>query len=293
MPSHTKPSAPEVDGAPAGDLRARVLEFIAGRRQTPADILKALSQPPVFPKTSVQDAIRELVAAGVLAYTAEHGRTFLEPSFDRPVRVSARIVLTPPDRDEPPGPGDIVVRLRPGAAFGVGRHPTTRLSLRGIDFALSRDGAACRGAGSRVLDIGTGSGVLTIAAVKLGIENGVGLDIDPCAVAEAAHNVSLNGLAGCIEISDRSLEGLDGVFSLVVANLRLPTLARLAAPIAALTMPGGALVVSGVQQEEQVAVFAAFGRQRFECAWAVAEDRWVGLVLYKNKGGHRMMPAFI
>ena len=281
MPSHTKPSVPDADGAPAGDLRERVLKFIAGRRQTPADILKALSHPPVLPRTAVQEAIRELVASGALVYTAEYGRTFLESSFDRPVRVSERIVLTPPGRDVPPGPGEIVVRLRPGAAFGVGRHPTTRLSLRGIEFALSGDGAARSRAGSRVLDIGTGSGVLTIAAVKLGIENGVGLDIDPCAVAEASHNVMLNGLAGRIAISDRGLEGLEGLFSLVVANLRLPTLARLAAAIAALTMPGGALVVSGVQQEEQAAVCAAYGRQRFECAWSVAEDRWVGLVLYK------------
>jgi ribosomal protein L11 methyltransferase len=258
-----------------------VLKLIAGRRQTPADILKALSHPPVFPKTSVQAAIRELVAAGALTYTAEHGRTFLEPSFDRPVRVSERIVLSPPDREVPQGPGDIVVRLRPGAAFGVGRHPTTRLALRGIEFALRREAAAPWRTGSRVLDIGTGSGVLAIAAVKLGIENGVGLDIDPCAVAEASHNVRLNGLAGRIEISDRGLEGLDGLFSLVVANLRLPTLARLAAPIAALAMPGAALVVSGVQQEEQAAVVAAYGRQRFECVWSVAEDRWVGLVLNK------------
>jgi ribosomal protein L11 methyltransferase len=281
MPSHTKSSAPEADATPTGDLRARVLKFIAGRRQTPADILKALAQPPGLPKTSVQDAIRDLVAEGVLAYTAEHGRSFLEPSFDRPVRVSARIVLTPPDREVPAGPGDIVVRLRSGAAFGVGRHPTTRLALRGIEFALSRDGAVRRRAGSSVLDIGTGSGVLTIAAVKLGIETGLGLDIDPCAVAEAAQNVSLNGLDGRIAISERGIESIDRVFSLVVANLRWPTLERLAAPIAALTMPGGALVVSGVQQEEQAAVVAAYGRQRFECAWSVAEDRWVGLVLYK------------
>jgi ribosomal protein L11 methyltransferase len=260
-----------------------VLKFIAGRRQTPADILKALSHPPVFPKTSVQDAIRELVTTGALAYTVEHGRTFLEPSFDRPVRVSERIVLTPPGRDVPPGPGDIVVRLRPGASFGVGRHPTTRLALRGIEFALSRDGAARRRAGSRVLDIGTGSGVLAIAAVKLGIENGVGLDIDPCAVAEASHNVSLNSLAGRIAISERGLERVEGVFSLVVANLRLPTIERLAAPIAALTMPGGALVVSGVQDAEQAAVVDAYARQRFECAWSAAEERWVGLVLNKTR----------
>lgn len=278
MPSHTKPSAPDVDGAPAGDLRERVLKFIAGGRQTPADILRAL---PAFPKTAVQAAVRELVASGALAYTAEHGRTFIEPSFDRPVRVSERIVLTPPDRDVPPGPGEIVVRLRPGAAFGVGRHPTTRLALQGIEFALRGDAAARSRAGSRVLDIGTGSGVLAIAAVKLGIENGVGLDIDPCAVAEASHNVRLNDLAGRIEICDRGLERVEGVFSLVVANLRLPTLARLAAPIAALTMPGGALVVSGVQNAEQDVVVDVYGRQRFECAWSAAEDRWVGLMLSK------------
>ncbi|MBI5580757.1 MAG: 50S ribosomal protein L11 methyltransferase [Deltaproteobacteria bacterium] len=259
-----------------------MLKFIADRRQTPADILKALSHPPVFPKTSVQDAIRELVAAGALTYTTEYGRSFLEPSFDRPVRVSERIVLAPPDRDVPPGLGDIVVRLRSGAAFGVGRHPTTRLALRGIEFALSRSGAARTRAGSSVLDIGTGSGVLAIAAVKLGIENGVGLDIDPCAVTEAAQNVSLNGLAGRIEISDRGLDRIEGVFSLVVANLRLPTLERLARAIAALTMPGGALVVSGVQYAEQAAVVAIYGRQRFECAWSVAEDRWMGLVLNKT-----------
>jgi len=260
-----------------------VLKFIAGDRQTPADILKALSHPPSFPKTSVQEAIRELVADGALVYTTEFGRSFLEPSFDRPVRVSERIVLSPPDRDVPPGPGEIVVRLRPGAAFGVGRHPTTRLALRGIEFALRREAAACRCAGSRVLDIGTGSGVLAIAAVKLGIENGVGLDVDPCAVAEASHNVRLNGLAGRIEVSDRGLERIDPVFNLVVANLRLPTLVRLAAPVAALTMPGGALVVSGVQRAEQTAVVAAYGRQRFECAWSMAEERWVGLVLNKTR----------
>jgi ribosomal protein L11 methyltransferase len=268
--------------APAGDLRERVLKFIAGRRQTPADILKALSHPPVFLKASVQEAIRELVAAGALVYTTEYGRSFLEPSFDRPVRVSERIVLSPPERDVPSKPGDIVVRLRPGAAFGVGRHPTTRLALRGIEFALSRDGAARRRAGSSVLDIGTGSGVLAIAAVRLGIENGLGLDIDPCAVVEAAQNVSLNGLADRIEISDRSLDRIDAIFSLVVANLRWPTLERLAATLAVLTRPGGALVVSGVQHAEQAAVVAAYGRQRFECVWSVAEDRWVGLVLNKN-----------
>jgi ribosomal protein L11 methylase PrmA len=94
--------------------------------------------------------------------------------------------------------------------------------------------------------------------------------------------VRLNGLAGRIEISDRGLERIEGVFSLVVANLRLPTLDRLAAAIAAMTMPGGALVVSGVQHAEQDVVVDAYGRQRFECAWSAAEERWVGLVLNKT-----------
>ena len=103
----------------------------------PDQIIKDLGGRLKIRKNRVQRAIRDLVAAGELAYTFEHGRTFLEPSFDRPVRVGERIVLTPPGKEFQPGPGDVVICIAPGASFGGGRHPTTRLALRGVEFALT------------------------------------------------------------------------------------------------------------------------------------------------------------
>jgi len=92
MPSPTAP------GDPAEAIRSRVLRLIDGRRMPPADVIKEIGGRLKFQKNRVQKAIRDLVAAGEIAYTHEHGRTFLEPSFNRPVRVSERIILIPPEK---------------------------------------------------------------------------------------------------------------------------------------------------------------------------------------------------
>lgn len=275
MPPNTSAGAGPVD-PPSAALRAEVLRRIGGSRRTPAEILKSFGRPPAGSRRAVQEAIRALVAAGELAYTFEHGRTFLEPSFDRPVRVSARIILAPPGRAAAADAAAAVVRIAPGASFGVGRHPTTRLALRGIDFAAGRREAA---AGGAVLDVGTGTGVLVIAAVKLGLAGGIGIDLDPVAVAEARQNVALNGLAGRIDISDRPLEALGGGFALAAANLRTPTLVALAAPLCGRVAPGGGLVLSGIRQGEVPALLAAFEAEGFRRIWEDAEDDWAGVVL--------------
>ena len=283
MPSHTKPSEPEADAA-AGGLRERVLKFIAGRRQTPADILKSLSHPPVFPRTSVQKAIRELLAAGELVYTFEDGHSFLEPSFDRPVRVGQRIVLCPPGRSVAAQPEDIVLMIQPGASFGAGRHPTTRLALQGIEALLAAGGRPLTGPGSRVLDIGTGTGVLVMAAVRLGIEAGLGIDLDPCAVAEAGANLRQNGLAAAIAISAAPAEFIPAAaFTLVAANLRLPTLLRLAPAIAAGCRPPAGLVMSGIRAEESQPLLVEYERQGFEPSWRGSEDAWLAVAMMKKR----------
>jgi len=230
-------------------------------------------------KKRVQKAIRELVAAGELAYTLEHGRTFLEPSFDRPVRVSKRIVLLPPEKAFVPGPEDVAIRIRPGASFGAGRHPTTRLALKGIEYVMT----CCEKPPSgRVLDIGTGTGVLAMAAVLLGIEAGIGIDLDPCAVAEAGANVRLNGLEGRITVSDTAVERISGSYALVAANLRIPTLLRLAPLIAGWTPPGAAVVISGIRLEEGETLLSAYAKQSFEQTWCCEEAEWMGLSLVKK-----------
>ena len=274
MPPPSDPVKKESDA-----LRGRILGFIGGGRRTPADILKTLA-PPLSPG-AVRAALRDLVADGELAYTQEHGRTFLEPSFDRTVRVARRIVLSPPGRSASLQPGDILIRIRPGASFGGGRHPTTRLALRAIEEMVRRPGIAAAAAGGEVLDIGTGTGVLAIAAVRLGLGGGVGLDVDPCAVAEARENVRLNGLEGKIEITDRPLALVNRPFLLIAANLRLPTLAGLAQRLETLTAEGGGVVLSGLRVEECDALVSVYSRS-FECVWRAEEFEWAGMALKRK-----------
>lgn len=282
MPSHSDPREPEPNPSCVHNLCRHVLNRIGGRRHVPADLLKELARDLNLPRERVQAALQELVAAGELAYTFEHGRTFLEPSFDRPVRLSDRIILTPPGRVFQARPGEAILQIMPGASFGAGRHPTTRLALKAIDFVLGREGESLTRRGSCVLDIGTGSGVLAMAAVKLGIETGVGVDIDPCAVAEAKANVELNGLSGRIGVSDRAVETIDGVYAMVAANLRTPTLARLAPYLAGFTAPRGALVMSGIRTAECDELLGAFEKRSFMVVWIEEEQEWAGLVMTKR-----------
>jgi ribosomal protein L11 methyltransferase len=249
---------------------------VGGRRCAPADLIRELMREMKQPRGMVQMGLDELVAAGELAYVFEHGQVFLEPSFDRPVRVSDRIVLTPPGRALQTRPGDTVIRIMPGAAFGAGRHPTTRLALKAVDFILGRAGEAPAGC---MLDIGTGSGVLAMAAVMLGIETGLAVDIDPCAVAEARANVDLNGLSRRITVSDQAADCIGGRYDLVTANLRTPTLARLAPSFSRWTAPQGALVLSGVRAEECNELLDELDKHFFNSVWRSEEQEWVGLAL--------------
>jgi len=280
MPLRSDPGGLKLSST--ADIQRLILNRIGRRRRPPGQLLNELTLGLNLPRRQLQATLRELVAAGELAYVFEHGRSLLEASFDQPVRVSARIVLTPSDRVFQPGPADVVIRILRGAAFGAGRHPTTRLALKTIDFILSQLAGSWDRAGSRMLDIGTGSGVLAMATVMLGVETGLAVDIDPCAVSEARANIALNGLSERIVVGDRSADGIDGAYRLVAANLRTPTLVRLAPDIAAHVDPRGALVVSGIRNEECAALLSELGKYGFDAVWRDEEQDWVGLALMKK-----------
>jgi ribosomal protein L11 methyltransferase len=245
----------------------------------PGEILKELGGAPGATRRSVRSAIRDLVACGEIAYAVAHGRTVLEPSFHRAVSVSPRITLAPPDAGGAPQQDGVVVRIACGAAFGAGQHPTTRLALRGIDAVLQPDMVR---PGGGVLDVGTGTGVLVIAAAALGLSGGIGIDLDPCAVAEARHNVRLNGMQERIRISDQPLETLGGSFTLVTANLRAPSLVRLGGRLRARVALPGALVVSGMRPDERAAVVAALAGGCLHVTWAEEEGGW-GAVAFTRR----------
>jgi len=133
---------------------------------------------------------------------------------------------------------------------------------------------------SRVLDIGTGSGVLLIAALKMGCTGGIGLDIDPCARAEATENTALNEVSKQMEISDCSLESLEGPFFLITANLRLPTLIAYFNTMAHLTESGGFVIISGIKANEINSIKDMAGKFGMAVYWEGIERGWGGLALH-------------
>jgi len=242
-------------------------------------VIRAVSEQHGVDSRRVKAAITRLVEAGILRFSEECGNCFLEKHYGGTVRLSPHVMVAPPRVPVAPETGCQVVRLMPGAAFGDCRHPTTRLSVCGVDFLFAENTGFGRPAAG--LDIGTGSGILALVAARLGVFRVLAIDIDPCARKEAAENAALNDLSDRIVVSDRGLEQVSGPFFLVTANLRLPTLKRYAPLIDNLLIPGGGLVVSGIRNQETaplLAVFEATGN----CVWQSSDGGWSAMVFIKH-----------
>ena len=268
----------------AHSISKEILEWVSEspRKITPADFKSTLIQNHGLEKNQAKALLDDLIARGELAYTYEHGSTFVQKSFNKPVRISRSVILKPPGCRYRSEPHDVVVQVKPGASFGDGRHPTTRLAIRGIEFVLKESRQLDRHHKSNVLDIGTGSGVLVMTAVRLGIQTGLGIDIDSCARTEARENIKLNDLQARITISDEAVEDLESIFSMVLANLRTPSLRKLCSRIDSLTTPNGFIVLSGVRDHELAGLMAVYTAENLECVWTAAESEWLGVVIKKG-----------
>lgn len=242
-------------------------------------VIRAVSERHGVGSRRVKAAITRLVDAGALRFSEECGSCFLEKNYGGTVWLSPHVIVAPPRVPVFPDAGCHVVRLMPGIAFGDCRHPTTRLSVCGLDFLFTAHSGLDRSAAA--LDIGTGSGILALVAARLGAFRVLALDIDPCARKEATDNAALNDLSGCVVVSDSSLEQVSGPFFLVMANLRLPTLKRYASLIDNLLMPGGGLVISGIRNQETAPLRAAFDATG-SCAWQASDGGWSAMVFIKH-----------
>jgi ribosomal protein L11 methyltransferase len=259
------------------------VEYVAGslHKVSPGELRSVLSKRYFLGACQVRSIIKRLLTAGELSYTYEYGTSYLEISVQRPLTVTKRIVILPPGVDLNPGNSSAAVRISSGASFGSGRHPTTRLALRGIDAAVSLASAQLDDKYSALLDIGTGSGVLAIVALQLGIPRAVGIDPDPCARAEAMENAVLNGLESRFTIIDQPLSRLPhgDEFTVITANLRYPTLVRLCGTIVSHLAMDGLLVFSGIKSDELAFIMEVYGKKGFARRWQATEKGWVGLVL--------------
>ncbi len=189
--------------------------------------------------------------------------------------VSPRLFIRPPG-DPAEGPeGSKVIEIRPSRAFGTGIHPTTRMCLIALDRLMGET------ASPSVLDVGTGSGILAIAAALLGASEVVAIDVDPDALVVAGENVERNRVAGAIRLSAAPLYELTGEFSLVLANLTKETLIAEAGPLASRVGPGGRLVAAGILEGQADEVEAAFSSLGLTLTQTLSQDEWRTLVLGK------------
>ncbi|MHB1845077.1 MAG: 50S ribosomal protein L11 methyltransferase [Deltaproteobacteria bacterium] len=174
----------------------------------------------------------------------------------QPISLGRLLVVPPwpPWDGLTPGPGQTRLVLEPGLAFGTGSHETTSLCLRALDEALlARPGA-------RLLDVGTGSGILAIAGLLLGSAGAVGTDNDPVAIRVARENAERNGVVPDLRCAP--LAEIQGTYELVLANILANTLVELSAELCAKVAPGGLLFLSGILAAQADEVAGAFGALR-------------------------------
>jgi ribosomal protein L11 methyltransferase len=194
------------------------------------------------------------------------------------LRVGRRLVIRPTWREHEPGPADVVLALDPGMAFGTGLHPTTRLCLAGIE----RWADAGRIKGATAIDVGCGSGILAVAAVKFGAATVLGVDTDPIAVEATERNAAINDVSAMITALRGTLPQPGGPFDLVLANLIASLLVELAADLCAATRPGdgtsgsgGRVLASGIYVDREPEVRRAFAAAGLHVIGREQESDWV------------------
>jgi ribosomal protein L11 methyltransferase len=169
----------------------------------------------------------------------------------KPLRVGRHFIICPTWEIFEPKPGDLLIRMDPGRAFGTGHHETTRLCLEWLERHAAGPPQGNPGA---LLDVGTGSGILSMAAASIGFAPVVAVDNDPEAIEVAAENLSLNGLSGTIRLLTGSAADVEESFDVILANIQSSPLVAMALVLASRLKESGKLALSGIllTQKEQV-----------------------------------------
>jgi ribosomal protein L11 methyltransferase len=191
-----------------------------------------------------------------------------------PRRVGKRILITPTWRDASHNETDVLIQLDPGMAFGTGYHPTTRLSLELLERTVEPH--------HQVADIGTGSGILTIAAIKLGAKHVDAIELDPTAIPIAAANFQANGVAPKVHLSQGDgLRGIENRYHLIIGNILTKTILPMIPFCVQRVYPEGIIIFSGILETEFAQVKSVLEANQFQCLEVVseAEDKvtWVGI----------------
>jgi ribosomal protein L11 methyltransferase len=228
---------------------------------------------------SVSALMPESVAPELVARTLRAGTFAVSPATSRddgsvwvlsprPTRIGL-LHLVPADADAAPG----TVRLIDGGAFGTGRHPTTALCLEVLQAEIASDPPAT------ILDVGTGSGVLAIAALMLGVPDALGIDIDENALRVAAENARINGVADRLTLARGGPDAVPGVWPLVLANVLAAPLIEMAPALVRRLGHRGRLVLSGIPSAVEADVERAYRRLGLRHLRTTSRAGWVAVGL--------------
>lgn len=261
--------------------RAVVLDILydSETRLTARAYIQQIASRLSLPVSQAKKVLTALVEEEELAFQDLYGSTYVAQNFLKPVRMTDHFFLKPPGRQSLAGPEEKDILIEQGISFGSGHHPTTRLCLEAIDtICLSPDSIAFP-EGSMGADIGTGSGVLAIALCLAGIAQCTAWEIDPNAVVEAQKNVTANHLAHRINIIEDHMPESLNKFSILCANLRVPTLKQLSGLIQNSLCPKGMMILSGIRQWEKKDLIAHYTKIGFKLVWQKDEKNWSGVVM--------------
>jgi len=227
-----------------------------------------------FPDTETAEHAIAALGGSRAQLSFVEGDEFLDEwrRFFKPTRIGERIVIRPSWEPFDAGPSDLVLVIDPGRAFGTGLHESTRLVIRCLESIDLR--------GVELLDLGTGSGVLAIAALLLGAGRAIGTDIDQDAVDVSLENAAINGVADRFEARVQERPAFDKRYPLVLANIESRVLIPLAEEIAATVEEGGKLILSGLLADEAERIDAAY--PGFDRLALEQEGDWIALLLERR-----------
>jgi ribosomal protein L11 methyltransferase len=199
-------------------------------------------------------------------------------AYFKPLRITERLVIKPTwERYDAIG-DEMVIEMDPGLAFGTGHHASTHLALNLIDDIFHTDAKP-----ERVLDVGTGTGILAMGCGLLGARQVTAIDNDPDAVAAAQSNVAANNLDTIITVGNDEVAYLEGHYDLIIANITHDVLQILAPDLVRLLAPGGRLILAGILRDEQEgSIISIYKGRGLTHQKTTHEDEWAGLLFTKD-----------
>ena len=258
----------EEENVPAGGVVIRAYfrpeDYGAWQRQEMQDYLKRLGNYELYP---LGLEVRQV---------AEEDWAEAWKAHFKPLKVTATLVIRPPWEEYAAQPGETVITIYPGMAFGTGRHASTLLCLKALEQVWEEHPPRA-GSPWQVLDVGTGTGILALTAARYGAEV-LAIDLDPEAVAAALENVRLNDLIDRVWVEETPLTSLRQQFGLIMANITAPDLLQLADALTARLLSDGVLIISGFLAEDALRLSARYQGLGLHQTGFLTQEDWGALI---------------